>query len=85
VPTLTKEVDDVLGGEEAWKNVDSTAGAVLQAAACALRVGAHALLSSSFFAIVMPAHSERLQPAAQSASMSAPSSCKCRSARATSQ
>ena len=27
VPTHAKEVDDVLGGEEAWRNVDATAGA----------------------------------------------------------
>jgi DNA-directed RNA polymerase subunit M/transcription elongation factor TFIIS len=27
VPTHSKEVDDVLGGEEAWKNVDATSGA----------------------------------------------------------
>ena len=27
VPTHSKEVDDVLGGEEAWCNVDATAGA----------------------------------------------------------
>ena len=26
VPTHNKEVDDVLGGEEAWKNVDATQG-----------------------------------------------------------
>ncbi len=28
VPTHAKEVDDVLGGEEAWRNVDATAGAL---------------------------------------------------------
>ena len=27
VPTHSKEVDDVLGGEEAWRNVDATSGA----------------------------------------------------------
>ena len=27
VPTQSKEVDDVLGGEEAWRNVDATSGA----------------------------------------------------------
>jgi len=26
VPTQSKEVDDVLGGDEAWCNVDSTTG-----------------------------------------------------------
>jgi hypothetical protein len=28
VPTQNKEVDDVLGGDEAWANVDSTEGAL---------------------------------------------------------
>ncbi len=28
VPTQSKEVDDVLGGDEAWRNVDSTAGTI---------------------------------------------------------
>lgn len=31
VPTQNKEVDDVLGGDEAWANVDSTEGATRSA------------------------------------------------------
>jgi DNA-directed RNA polymerase subunit M/transcription elongation factor TFIIS len=78
VPTQKKDVDDVLGGEEAWRNVDATAGA---AAAAARRGGggARGVCADAAFVRAQP------QRAARSALMTKPSSCKSKSAPATSQ